>query len=576
MDYFVDVQRNELKYLISFIDKSNDLFDFDEEAIAKNSIWKIYSYLLQSHLDNKLVTISSLAHSCGLPRATAIRKIKKLINKKIIIQKPRTSTGKTYSLHPSEKLYLSFTNFLEKTKEHIAHSLGYENEKNNNFYFGTSLLSANIIPKPTQINLNCDANEEISILFNDNQTFKIIKRSQRYIENLLGLKLNIYLKSNDSLRKELIKNSKLKNSNYDIVCFDVPWTGEIYNNKYLLPLNDMISNDNLNIKDFHPEGINASSYNNKLYGLPIEQVASIMVYREDILKKLNLNIPRTISDLFFCLKKIKDSDLIKYPFAWPGKSGFTLGCHFMEMMGNLGSPIIELRKISDSVFETNNLDSINKKINVFNAAGAESIFLLFKIINYSHPDTLKMNWDDVAESYSNGEVAMANIWSGRSGFFENDVLSPARKKSIYDAKPGGKEGYQTSSIGGYSLGLPSNINRKKIKLSFSVIKYFVSPNMIKYYIEKGVTTSPLFSVSNDPVVQEISPSVLKIDKLQKTGKINSWSRLPLPEFTKVANIIGDRLNDEFKKSSNLHRQKSMKIVREIQNFINNSIYKKVS
>ena len=44
MDYFVDVQRNELKYLISFIDKSNDLFDFDEEAIAKNSIWKIYSY----------------------------------------------------------------------------------------------------------------------------------------------------------------------------------------------------------------------------------------------------------------------------------------------------------------------------------------------------------------------------------------------------------------------------------------------------------------------------------------------------------------------------------------------------
>ena len=100
--------------------------------------------------------------------------------------------------------------------------------------------------------------------------------------------------------------------------------------------------------------------------------------------------------------------------------------------------------------------------------------------------------------------------------------------------------------------------------------------MIKYYIEKGVTTSPLFSVSNDPVVQEISPSVLKIDKLQKTGKINSWSRLPLPEFTEVANIIGNRLNDEFKKSSNIHRQKSMKIVKEIQNSINNYIYKKVS
>ena len=566
------MHRNELKYLISFIDKSNNLFNFDEEAISKNSIWKIYSYLIKCHLDNKLVTITSLAHSCGLPRATAIRKIKKLIKKKIIIQKPRTPTGKTFSLHPSEKLYLSFTNYLEQTKEHIALSLGYENKKNNNFYFGTSLLSANIIPKPTQINLNCDANEVISILFNDNQTFKIIKRNKKYIENLLGLKLDISLMNNEYLRKELIKNSELKNSNYDIICFDVPWTGEIYNNKYLLPLNDLIVDNDFNIKDFHPEGINASSYNNKLYGLPIEQVASIMVYREDIFKQLNLNIPQTISDLFFCLKRIKNSNLIKYPFAWPGKSGFTLGCHFMEMMGNLGSPIVDLRKISDSIFETNNLDSINKKINIFNSAGQESIFLLFKIIKYSHPDTLNMSWDEVAESYSNGEVAIANIWSGRSGFFENDILSPARKKSIYDAKPGGKEGYQTSSIGGYSLGIPSNIMKKKINLSFSVIKFLVSPSMIKYYVEKGVTTSPLFSVSNDPVVQEVSPSVLKIDKLQKTGKVNSWSRLPLPEFTKVANIIGNRLNSEFKLNSNIHRTKCLKIIEEIQNSIDIQVY----
>ena len=72
------MHRNELKYLISFIDKSNNLFNIDEEAVSKNSIWKIYSYLIKSHLDNKLVTITSLAHSCGLPRATAIRKIKKI------------------------------------------------------------------------------------------------------------------------------------------------------------------------------------------------------------------------------------------------------------------------------------------------------------------------------------------------------------------------------------------------------------------------------------------------------------------------------------------------------------------
>ena len=60
-------------------------------------------------------------------------------------------------------------------------------------------------------------------------------------------------------------------------------------------------NNNFNIKDFHPAGIKASSYNNILYGLPIEEVASIMVYRKDIFDALKLKIPNNLTDLFFCL-----------------------------------------------------------------------------------------------------------------------------------------------------------------------------------------------------------------------------------------------------------------------------------
>ena len=74
--------RDELKELISFVDKSNNLFNFDEEAVNKNSIWEIYSFLFKCHIDNKQVTLSSLADSCKLPRATAIRKINLLIKKK--------------------------------------------------------------------------------------------------------------------------------------------------------------------------------------------------------------------------------------------------------------------------------------------------------------------------------------------------------------------------------------------------------------------------------------------------------------------------------------------------------------
>lgn len=566
------MQRDEQKYLISFVNKSNELFNFDEEAKSKNYIWRLYSHLLESQLDNKLVTLTSLAASCGIPRATAIRKIKNLIKKKIIIQKPRTKTGKTYSLHLSEKTASSLKDYLSKTKEHIAHSLGYDSNNENSFFFGTSLLSANIISEPTVINLNCSANEEISILLNDNKTFKIIEENKKEIEGLIGVRLNLTLKNNDLLRKEIIDNHKRKKSVYEIICFDLPWVGEMHVNNFLIPLNELVSNDNLNIKDFHPEGIKGSSYDNQLYGLPIEQVASIMAYRKDILTKLDLKIPKKINELFLSLKKIKSNLPEIHPFAWPGKSGFTLGCFFIEMMSNLGSPLIRLRKISDSIYDISKLDLNIDNINISNHSGQESVYLISKLLKYSHPNVLSMSWDDVANSYAKGEVAIANLWSGRIGEYENDPRSPAYKNTIIRARPGGKDGYETSSIGGYSLGISKKINRKKLSLIYSVIRFLVSPAMIKYYIKKGVSTSPLFSVSNDPEVQKTNPSVSNIDKLQKTGRINSWSRLPVPQFSELANSAGNQIHKYLHNSkTHLSRQKCFQIVNEIKESFRNII-----
>lgn len=560
--------RDEIKELISFVDKSNNLFNFDEEASSKNSIWEIYSFLFKCHIDNKQVTLSSLADSCKLPRATAIRKINSLIKKNIIVQRARTKTGKTYSLHPSDKLIHSFTNFLKETKYHVAFSLGYENKSTSKFYFGTSLLSANIIPPPSFLNIHCSPNEKIKMLLDDDPTFIVINKNKNLIENMLSVKLDITLMDNDALRKKLIDNSKLSKSKFDIISFDMPWTGEIHKNKYFLPLNDVINKINFNIKDFHPAGIKASTYNNILYGLPVEEVASIMVYRKDIFDYLELNIPNNLTDLFFCLKKLKKFSPTDYPFAWPATTGFPLGCHFIEMLGNLGSPLVELRKISEGIFDTTNLDSVPKKINIVNENAINSVFLLSKLKKYSHPQILSMTWDRVADSYAKGEVAMANIWSGRSGYFENNPSSPAHKNSVYRAKPGGIEGFEASSIGGFSLGLPSNINKNKIKIIFSVIKYLVSPPMIKHYIENGVSASPLFSVSNDPEVQTASPSLVAIDDMQKNGQIKNWLRVPIPSYFDVANIIGNKLHNKLLRTNlKLNKTECLKIIQEMQSSI---------
>ena len=538
---------SEIIYLIDYIDKSRDFFNFDSHTKFENSTWKIYSFLMKNYFKNKLVTQSSLVMASGLSRATGNRKIINLIKEKKIIQKPRTKSGKSFSLHPSNELQDVFLDFLKNTKYHIAYAMGYSEKKSQKFYFGSSLLSANIIPPPSFLDNNLRETTVIRILAKNNPTFIIMQNKINFIKKLLGIKLEINLLNNDDLRLEIIKNAKRKKSSYDLIAFNFPWTSEIHEKQYLHSLDKLIFQNNFNIKDFHYGSIQASSVAGCLYGLPIEEVASIMIYRKDILQRYKINKPLSIKQLFTAIKKIQQTKSVKYPIAWPAGKGFPIGCSFIEMMGNLGQPMIHLNKINTGNFDLSNINNIVPLFKINSQAGIDALNILKKLLEYSSPDALNMTWDDVAHSYANGEVAVANIWSGRACFFEYNKLSPAYRNSIYSEKPGGFEGNSASTIGGYSLGIPSNINYSKVNDIISVLKYLVSPAMIKYFIKNGVTASPLFSVSNDPEIQELSSSIVAIDEMQKNDLIKNWIRIPIPQFYEITDYIGKIIHSKLSK-----------------------------
>ena len=539
--------RSEINYLIDYIDKSRDFFNFDKEAAFGNSTWKIYSFLFKNFYEDRLVTQSSLAMASGLSRATGNRKIINLIKEKKIIQKPRTKSGKSFSLHPSIELQDSFLNLLKNTKYHVAFAMGYSEKKSQTFYFGSSLLSANIIPPPTALELDIKGNKTIKILAKNNPTFIVMKKNINFIKKLLGINLEIKLLNNDNLRLEIINNSKRKISNYDLVAFNFPWASEIHDKQYLHSLDNLIFQDNFNIKDFHYGSIQASTVADKLYGLPTEEVASIMVYRKDILQKYKVNLPLNINQLFTAIKKIKNHNCVKFPISWPASRGFPIGCSFIEMMGNLGQPMVQLKRIYSGNFDLSNLHNLIPRFKINSQAGFDALNILKKLLKYSSPDALKMTWDDVANSYAKGEVAMANIWSGRACFFEYDKLSPAYQNSIYSEKPGGIEGSSASTIGGYSLGIPSNVNKSKVDLIVSTLKYLVSPSMIKYFIKNGVTASPLFSVSNDPEIHNMSSSIVAVDEMQKKDVIKNWIEYPFLNFMKLQIILEMRSIQNYQK-----------------------------
>jgi len=238
------------------------------------------------------------------------------------------------------------------------------------------------------------------------------------------------------------------------------------------------------------------------------------------------------------------------------------------MMGNLGQPVLHLKQLSGRNFDLFNLNNNMPRFKIYSEAGISALNIINKLLKYSSQDSLHMSWDDVANSYAKGEVAIANIWSGRACFFEYDSLCPAYQCSIYSEKLGGNEGMGASTLGGYSLGIPSNVKNNNINIIIKVLKYLVSPNMIKFFITKGVTTSPLFSVSNDPEVQELSSSIVAVDEMQKKGLIKNWIRAPFTNFYEIIDYIGVRIHEAL--SNQVTKAEFPSLLKNIQEEVENT------
>ena len=84
---------------------------------------KLFVALLRNHLNGKLTTSSSLAQSSGLSYGTSIRAITSIEDRGLLVRRSRTDTGKSFSLHPSEKLILEWQEYARRVHSLLDLSL---------------------------------------------------------------------------------------------------------------------------------------------------------------------------------------------------------------------------------------------------------------------------------------------------------------------------------------------------------------------------------------------------------------------------------------------------------------------
>ena len=506
---------------------------------------KLFVALLRNHLNGKLTTSSSLAQSSGLSYGTSIRAISSIEDRGLLVRRSRTDTGKSFSLHPSEKLILEWQEYARRVHSLLDSTIGLSSklgQKSSDYFYGSSYNSGSILSPPSVLSSKLSLNKQLRILVHADPTFMAMHVLKKQFESILGVPIQSRALSIDRLREEIIKNSTAKHSNYDIIACDLPWFGEMAEKGRFLPLDNLISNTGFDTSDFHSEALASARYKGNQYGVPVQTTPDLLVYRRDLFERKGLKAPHTIDDTLIAAQTLHSRSRNVSGIAWNAARGTPLGHTFLFTMGAFGQPAINLRAIENG-FDGENVIGENFRPMFNTNAARQSAEYLLELLNYSPSSILSMSWYERARAYADGEVGMAYCATLLAPLFELNAKSPAYGVSEFLPHPCGKGSKQIAPVGGYALAIPSNVSEERISPIWTALMSLTSPQTIKLYIENGSLVSPRFSVSMDPKVRQISPLISKVDEMARFGVLQMWPRPPVPEISNIIAIAGEEMHD---------------------------------
>ncbi|MDR3375250.1 MAG: extracellular solute-binding protein [Ancalomicrobiaceae bacterium] len=529
----------ELLRIITFVERVRAPYQDLLPTAEEDGSWNILLYLVKNHLYAAPVTISALASAAKVPYATAMRRIHAMIAAGHIEKRPTRPGGKSFLLAPSAEIVEDFLKYARRVKSLLAETFGLRQkpEDNEDFYFGGSYFAAQIIPPPRLVESLFRSGRELKFLLNDDNYFRSMSNVWSDFRNNMASRKNFDLQKLPDLHDKVIANSQLRRSAYDIVAINTPWLGEAAKRSIFRPLNAMIERSSILPQDFHTSVWSMGTWNGEQYGVPIYCTIELLAARSDLFERDGLRYPTTFDETVAAAKHFHRPEKGLYGIAWNGGGGMPIASTFMFLMGCCGQPILNLPQ-SRPFFTVDKASGEQLRPRIASEAGRQVLDYLHRLIPYSPPDILTMDWDRRTTSFLAGQTAMAYCWTVRAARFETDVNSVVRNKVTYLPQPRGPRGASNNPIGGFLLCIPQNLPDDQVELAFEAIAWMASPEAMKANVQNGFPVAPRFSVSADPEAAATSPIVSVVDRLAKRNMLKSWPRPPVPEYLAIERVLG--------------------------------------
>ncbi|SEQ86052.1 multiple sugar transport system substrate-binding protein [Loktanella sp. DSM 29012] len=529
--------------VLSFMESLGDELESASDLFAASPNLRISMHLIRGHIEGRLVTMTSLIGASRAPYATANRRIKDMQEAGLIDQRPRTATGKSFSLHPSMALLDQWTQLTQRVQRLAVTQFGSSVAADvSDYYYGDSYLTAKSIPPMKVLQSPLKLPGGLRVLVHGDPTFMVMDNLKRQFEQTIGTQIHQRAFSIDRLRTEIMRNAERKASAYDIIAVDLPWVGDFAQQNVLMPLDQIMDIGRIDPSDFHTAGWQAVHWGGRAYGVPAQTTPELLFYRKDLLAKAGLEPPATTRDLLRAAKALHDPHRGIHGIAWNAARGTALGHTVLMTLADFGQPVLDLKPNAGG-FETKDLAERDYRVTIDTPAGLQAAQFLKDLLQYSPPDILSMSWYERIRPYAAGRIAMAYGYTLLAPYFELDEASPAKDQTGYLPHPAGPGGAPIAPVGGYLMGIPANLAEDRIPAAVEALLAFTSPAAQKMYVQNGSRTNPRYSVGSDPDVQRLSPIFEAVDAMSWRDELQFWPRPPVPEIDQIIQICGEEFHD---------------------------------
>ncbi|MDG4649209.1 extracellular solute-binding protein [Roseibacterium sp. SDUM158017] len=532
----------ELAQVVGFLGDLSLELDNSLEPNTPNPHLNMILHLLRGHIEGRLVSASSMAAASGVPYATAMRKLAEIQRGGMVEQRPRTKSGRSFSLHPSAALLDRFSEVSSRIGRIARATFAPVEEGEDYFYGGSYVPGKSAIAPPAALLSPLKLAGGVRILVHGDPTFMVMETLKRQFEQIVGTNIHQRAFSIDRLHQEALRNAERKKSAYDLIAVDLPWIGEFAAKGVIRPLTDIMDTDRIDPGDFHTAGWRATHWDGVPYGVPSQTTPELMFYRKDWFARDGLPPPATSADVVEAARHFHDPRNGRYGVAWNAARGTALGHTFMMTCAAFGQPIIDLPKVAGG-YDADHLGAraFRPTLNTERALAAARY--LMDLLEYSPPDILSMSWYERVRPYAAGRVAMAYGYTLLAPYFELDETCPAHGNTGYLPHPHGPEGAPIAPVGGYAFCIPANLSEERIEDAVEALIAFTSPAAQKLYVQNGSRTAPRYSVGADPEVRRLSPIFETVDQMSWRDELQFWPRPPIPQISELIRLCGHELHD---------------------------------